>query len=69
MSRSRYSKLRGRITEKGKTQAEIAREIGISPQAMSYKMNGKIGFSQKDIIKICDILDIDLSNVGSFFYA
>lgn len=69
MSKSRYAKLRGRIVEKETTQAAIAKKIGISPQAMSKKMNGETGFSQDDVIRICAILDIDLSDVGSFFYA
>lgn len=69
MSKPMYAKLRGRIVEKGTTQAAVARNIGISPQAMSKKMNGDTGFSQDDVIKICAYLDIDLSDVGSFFYA
>ena len=43
--------------------------IGISKTAMSKKMTGKTGFSQKDIIKWCDLLCIDLDQVGEFFYA
>lgn len=69
MAKLMYTKLRGRIVEKGTTQAALAKAIGISPQAMSKKMNGDTGFSQDDVIKICEYLGIELHEVGSYFYA
>lgn len=63
-----YSKLKGRIIEKYGTQEEFCKKIGISKTAMSNKMTGKTGFSQKDIMRWCAMLDIDLNDVGIFFY-
>lgn len=65
----KYSKLRGRIIEKYGTMDAFAKEIDISKTQMSKKMNGKSGFSQADIIRWSRLLDIDLTDVGSFFYA
>ena len=65
----RYAKLRGRIIEKFGSQENFCTAVGISKTAMSKKMTGKTGFSQKDIIKWCDLLSIDLDQVGEFFYA
>ena len=69
MKTVKYPKLRGRMTEKGVTQADLAQCLGISVQATSKKLTGVYGFSQKDILKICNMLDISLDQIGSFFYA
>lgn len=65
----KYAKLRGRMIEMGVTQADIAEALGVSKQAVSKKFTGSCGFSQKDILKICDLLDITIEEIGSFFYA
>ena len=36
-----YNKLRGRIIEKYGTQEKFARELGVSKNSLSLKMNGK----------------------------
>ena len=64
-----YPKLRGRMVEKGISQRELATILGISVTAMSNKMRGVVGFSQSDIVKICETLDIALNDIGSYFYA
>lgn len=64
-----YAKLRGRMVEKGVTQTELASYMGMSRQSISLRFRGIIGFTQEDIIKICDYLDISLSEIGLFFYA
>ena len=63
-----YAKLKGRIVEKYGTQENFCRAIGMSKVSISKKMNGKTGFSQREIIKWCDALDIPLEEVGLFFY-
>lgn len=65
----KYAKLRGRIVEKFGSQDAFREQVGISKTAMSKKMTGKTGFSQKDIIKWCELLSIDLKQVGEYFYA
>jgi transcriptional regulator with XRE-family HTH domain len=39
--------------------ARLAREVGISPQAMHQFLNGKRSFSEKSLRRTCKILDID----------
>ncbi len=68
MSEFRYNKLRGRIIEKFGSQSKFCEELGLSKVSMSKKMNGETGFSQDDVIKWSRLLDIDLTDVGSFFY-
>ena len=69
MVKPTYNKLRGRIIEKYGTQDQFRKKLGISSTAMSNKMRGKTGFSQSDIVKWCLLLDIELKDVGSYFYA
>lgn len=64
-----YDRLRGRIIEKYGSQEEFAKKVGISKNSMSKKMRGKTGFSQKDIIKWSDLLNIDQNDYGSYFFA
>lgn len=64
-----YNKLRGRIIEKFGTQEEFARKIGISKNSLSLKMNGKTSFSQNDIIKWSELLEIDANEIGQYFFA
>ncbi len=63
-----YSKLYGLIAEKCGTQAVFAEKIGLSERSVSLKLNGKIGWKQKEIAKICDVLDISPKNIPTYFF-
>lgn len=61
-----YSKLKGLIREKGETQESIAEKLNMSKSSFNQKINDKQRFTQTDICKLVDILDIvDLK--GYFF--
>jgi transcriptional regulator with XRE-family HTH domain len=64
-----YNKLRGRIVEMYGTQEAFARKIGISRNSLSLKMTGKTSFSQADIIKWSELLDIKPNEIGQYFFA
>jgi transcriptional regulator with XRE-family HTH domain len=64
-----YSKLLGRIKEKGFTQESLARHIGITPGVMSVKLNNQSHFKQREIFAICDALDISICEIGEYFFA
>lgn len=53
------NKLRARIVEKGKTQKEVAIEIGISPMSLSRKLAEKREFRLAEIVNLCKCLDIE----------
>lgn len=63
----KYDKLRGRIVEKYGSLAKFAEKLEISYTAASNKMNGRAGFSQTDIVKWCELLDIDITDAPLFF--
>lgn len=64
-----YSKLLGRIKERGYTQESLALEVKMSESTMSLKLNNKAFFSQREIRKICDLLDIPMHQIGEYFFA
>lgn len=59
--------LRGRIVEKGYTQGNIAKIIGMSYQSFSRKINNKSHFTVTEITKLCNVLDI--TDKDSYFFA
>ena len=63
-----YSKLLGRIKEYGLTQEILALKIGMSVSTLSFKLNNKAVFSQREIIKICALLDIEIVEIGVYFF-
>lgn len=64
-----YSKLRGRIVEKYRTNANFAEKLNISPVALSKKLNCKTGLSQDDILLWSSELDIKQEEYGEYFFA
>ena len=63
-----YSKLKGRITERCETQRNFARKLGRTEAYVSGLLSGKAYFSQKDIDKSCELLEIPQNSIGEFFF-
>lgn len=51
-----YSKLKGLMREKGVTQAELAKKIGMAESTLNLKLSGKTDFKTDEIIAISDFL-------------
>ena len=64
-----YNKLRGRIVEKYGTQEKFAEALGMTKQGISLKMTGKTAFSQHDINRWCELLDIKTEQIADYFFA
>ena len=56
-------KLKGTRVEKGLTQEDMAKRIGISTYSYLMKENGKRDFTLTEMKKICEILDKELSEI------
>ena len=54
-----FKKLKGKLKEEDYTQKEIARLIGITPQAFNAKINNRTQFTLSEVIKMTNILRID----------
>ena len=64
-----YSKLLGRMRECGFTQEQLAKAIGINKGTLSVKLNNRFSFTQEEILAICKLLNIPISEIGEYFYA
>ncbi len=64
-----YNKLRGRIKEKLGTEGAFAKSIGRSQNYITKVFQGKSYFTQADVCRSADILDIDQNEIGLYFFA
>lgn len=64
-----YSKLEGRIKEKCGKQAIFASKIGLSERSVSLKLNNKRDWKQSEIRKSCEVLEIKVQEIPSYFFA
>ena len=63
-----YSRLKEKIKEKCNTQSNLAKKIGISEVSLSAKLNNKVEFSQFEINKICETLEIAKEDIPGYFF-
>lgn len=63
-----YSKLNGRIAEVCGTQAIFAQQIGLSEKSVSDKINNKVGWTQKQIEKCCEVLSLSENDILDYFF-
>lgn len=54
-----FDKLKGKMTERHVSQAELAKCLGITVQALNAKLNGRSPFILEEVVKITDILSLD----------
>ena len=64
-----YDKLRGRIVERYGTQGNFANALGLSSNSVSKKLNCKTGFTQEEMNKWAELLDINLNEYPDYFFA
>lgn len=63
-----YSKLLGKIKERGFTQTDFAQKIGMSPTTLSLKLSNKASFKQEEMKKASELLNIDTTEIGTYFF-
>lgn len=59
-------KLKALMVEKGFTQEQLAKRLGISEQSLNYKINNKREFKASEITVMIDLLKI--TNVSEIFF-
>ena len=64
-----YSKLLGKITEVFGTQARFSKALGLSEHTVSAKLNGKIDWKQREIVRCCSILGIGVNDIQAYFFS
>jgi hypothetical protein len=63
-----YSRLRGKIREVFGTQAEFTNGLGINNTTLSAKLNNYTQWNQQEIVRACELLNIDLSEIPAYFF-
>lgn len=61
-------KLKGRIVELFGSQRAFSDKIGLTEQSITAKLNGRSQFSQADIVKWCNALEIEKDEVADYFF-
>ena len=62
-----YAVLRGKMAEAGYSQARLASEIGITPQSLSRKLQGKRQFTVGEAAAISMCLSLDTATKAIIF--
>ena len=63
-----YSKLRGRIVEKFGTQGAFAEALVWREALLSAKLNGKSKWEFNEVMKVCELLEIPVSEAHLYFF-
>jgi len=63
-----YSKLSGRIKEKFGSQKAFADALGVTETTLSNKMTGVYYFSQAEIAKSIQLLDLESGSITGYFF-
>lgn len=63
-----YSKLRGRIREKFKTESAFGKVMNLSHNSISKKLNGYIQFTQNEIDRAIVLLEIPDDEISTYFF-
>ena len=61
-----YNKLKGIMAERGVTQADLAKVLGITPQAVSKKLVGQTEMTINEAEKI--VVFLEIKNPGHIFF-
>ena len=64
-----YSKLLGKMREKGYTQEALASEIGVSASTLNKKLKQKSQFTQDEITNTLVALGEPLNSIPAYFFA
>lgn len=62
-----FSKLRGRMAEKGYSGRSMAKELGLSENAFRKKMTGKTDWKLAEMYRLTVLLDI--KDVEAYFFS
>lgn len=63
-----YDKLRGKIREVFHTQEAFAEALGISKTSLSKKLNGSVYFTQDEMNRSCELLNIPKEFIPVYFF-
>lgn len=62
-----FSALRQKIADKYHTECAFATQIGMNKHQLSYRFRNLTPFKVEEILKICELLDIQTGEIGFYF--
>ena len=62
-----FSALRQKIADKYNTECAFATQIGMNKHQLSYRFRNLTPFKVEEILKICELLDIETGDIGFYF--
>lgn len=63
------NKIKGRMRELGIVQADVARRLNLAEPTVSQKINGKRPMDLEEARALADMLRIDNSEFGTYFFS
>ena len=63
-----YNKLRGRIREILGSELNFCNAMPMTRSTLSLKLNGKVEFTQSEIIAAMEVLQLPMSAIGEYFF-
>ena len=63
-----YKLLRDKMQDKNINQKELAAAIPMSESHFCRKLSGEYPFTQSEIIRICEVLDIEAGDINAYFF-
>ena len=63
-----HAKLRGRIVEKYGSLQAFGKTTGVSMTSIYNKINGKTFFTRDEVLKWCKLLDLEIADIGTYFF-
>lgn len=63
------TKLNSLIVSKGLKKRSIAQNLQITPASFNNKLYNRTEFKASEVESLCNILDIDINDIGRYFFA
>lgn len=63
------NKIKGRMKEMGIIQADVAKKLNLAEPTVSQKLNGKRPMDLDEARALADMLKIDNSEFGAYFFS
>ncbi len=63
-----YSRLKGRIKEKYNSQSNFVKDLKMSEQVFSKRINNQVQFDSSEIKKMAELLEISDDEISEYFF-
>lgn len=68
MTQYDYSRLLGRMKERGFTQNELSKRLGMCETTLNLSLNNRRDFKQEEMLCACEVLNIPTEKIPDYFF-